>query len=187
MTLVCTLRDPLETPDHCVKTSFGILSLEETWAVLTTYCLERTFLFSLISFPLIKLTDGTEYSSTVTCHGYSNYIWSCKKEFVFNDWSIWNMKEAFSTAENLAEFLFFQTQCQDLNATSLLSVSFQTQTSQLSHRRNQHLFLNTRGTALNKLLPVVQKRSQVSVLKKSFHKLITMPLSRTMDIKGYEG
>lgn len=97
------------------------------------------------------------------------------------------MKEAFSAAENLAEILFFQRQRQDLNTTSLLSVSFQTETSQLSHRRNQHLFFNTRETALNELLPVVQKRSQVSVLKKSFHKLITMPLSRTMDIKSYEG
>lgn len=97
------------------------------------------------------------------------------------------MKEAFSAAENLAEILFFQTQCQDLNTTSLLSVSFQTQTSQLSHRRNQHLFFNAGETALNELLPVVQKISQVSVLKNPFHKLITMPLSRTMDIKGYEG
>lgn len=81
------------------------------------------------------------------------------------------MKEAFSAAENLAEVLFFQRQCQDLNTTSLLSVSFQTQTSQLSHRRNQHLFFNTRETALNELLPVVQKRSQVTVLKKIFSQI----------------
>lgn len=41
LTLVCTLRDPLETSDHRAKTSFGILSLEETSAVLTPRCLER--------------------------------------------------------------------------------------------------------------------------------------------------
>lgn len=88
-----------------------------------------------------------------------------------------SMTEVFETWKKLSQLqkiwqrFCFSKQCQDLNTTSLLSVSFQTQTSQLSHRRNQHLFFKTRETALNELLPVVQKRSQVSVLKNSFHKL----------------